>query len=314
MKDKIMILQDNILITGGSGLLGSSIKFGHKPTSKEVNLLNDGELEAYLKVRPQIDTIIHAAGLVGGVQRNNDFIYDFFSQNLRMALNVMDVIAKTDKIKNSTFILSTCIFPEKVTYPVDIDCLHSGTPHPTNYGYAYAKRMLEVGARALNQQYGKNISCLIPCNLYGPNDNYSLTGGHVIPSLIHKCYLAKREGTPFRVWGSGKAQREFIFAPDFENIMKAIHVDKLPIDDMMIISSAHEYTIREVVELIVKYMNFSGDVIFDTSKPEGIIRKPTVNHDFLNFLEKTNIKLTPIEDGLRQTIDYFVNNYNTIRK
>ena len=127
-------------------------------------------------------------------------------------------------------------------------------------------------------------------------------------------FIAKREGTPFRVWGSGKAQREFIFAPDFENIMRAIHVDKLPIDDMMIISSAHEYTIREVVELIVKYMNFSGDVIFDTSKPEGILRKPTINDKFLNFSKNAGINLTSLEDGLKITVESFVENYPNVKK
>ena len=307
-------LMNNILITGGSGLLGSSINFGHKPNRTEVDLLKDGSLQNYIKLNSEIDTIIHAAGLVGGVKQNNDYIYDFFSKNLRMAINVMDTIANNDKIKNATFILSSCIFPENVKYPVDICDLSKGEPHPTNYGYAYAKRMLEVGARALRDQHNKKIKCLIPCNLYGPNDNYSISGGHVIPSLIHKCYIAKQNKTDFIIWGSGNAQREFIFAPDFEKIMKSIYIDNFEIDDMMIISSKSEYTIKEIVDIIVDIFEFKGNVIFDKSKPEGIIRKPTVNHDFLNFLEKTNTKLTPIEDGLRQTIDYFVNNYNTIRK
>lgn len=305
---------NNILITGGSGLLGSSIKFGHKPSSSEVDLLKDGSLQKYLDLNTEIDTIIHAAGLVGGVKRNNDYIYDFFSKNLRMALNVMDVIANNDRVKNATFILSTCIFPENVKYPVDVSDMTKGEPHPTNYGYAYAKRMLEIGARALRDQYNKNIKCLIPCNLYGFNDNYSIEGGHVIPSLIHKCYLAKQNKTDFVIWGSGNAQREFIFASDLEKIMKAIYVDKANIDDMMIISSKNEYSIKEIVKIIVDIFNFKGNVVFDTTKPEGIFKKPTMNNSFLKFIEDNNIELTDINDGLKQTINYFVSNYNSIRK
>lgn len=305
---------DNILVTGGSGLLGSSIRFGHKPTSKELNLLNTEEIVEYLKKNPQIDTIIHAAGLVGGVAKNTECVYDFYSQNLRMGLNVMDAIAASNKIKYGTFILSTCIFPEKVQYPVDVNVLHAGEPHPTNYGYAYAKRMLEVGARSLNQQYGKHINCLVSCNLYGPNDNYNLHGSHVIPGLIHKCYLAKNNGDDFFVWGSGNAEREFIFAPDFNQIFKAIHIDHLPMDDIMIVSSERQYKIKEVVDIIVKEFDFTGKIVYDVTKPEGILRKPTIKKNFFNFMEKANIKLTSLEDGLKITINNFNRNFNNVKK
>ena len=305
---------DNILITGGSGLLGSSIKFGLKPTSKELDLLCDNSLQNYLNKNKSIDTIIHAAGLVGGVKKNNDCIYDFFSKNLRMAINIMDAISNNNQIQNATFILSTCIFPENVKYPVDIADLSSGEPHPTNYGYAYAKRMLEVGARALRDQHGKKIKCLIPCNLYGPNDNYNIEGGHVIPSLIHKCYLAKKFNQDFIIWGSGEAQREFIFAPDLEKIMKSIYIDKSNIDDMMIISSRDQYSIRQIVECIVDIFQFKGKIIFDKTKPEGIMKKPTINNKFISFIEENKIQLTSIEEGLNLTIDYFNKNYSNIRK
>jgi GDP-L-fucose synthase len=238
----------------------------------------------------------------------------FFSKNLRMALNVMDCIANSNRIKNATFILSTCIFPEHVNYPVDIGDMSKGEPHPTNYGYAYAKRMLEVGARALRDQHGKNIKCLIPCNLYGPNDNFNIKDGHVIPSLIHKCYLAKKYNKDFIIWGSGAAEREFLYAPDLEQIMKAIHIDNYKIDDMMIISSKEQYTIKHIVDIIVDEFKFKGKVIFDKSKPEGILRKPTINDKFLSFIDANNIKLTSIENGLKHTIEYFNENYANIRK
>jgi GDP-L-fucose synthase len=301
----------NVLITGGSGLLGSAITFGNKPSSEEVNLLKDGSLQSYLDKNPNIDTIIHAAGLVGGVKKNNDFIYDFFSKNLRMAINVMDVIARNKQIKNSIFILSTCIFPEDVKYPVDIDDMCKGEPHPTNYGYAYAKRMLEVGARALREQHNKNIKCLIPCNLYGENDNYNTQGGHVIPSLIHKCHLAKINNSDFVVWGSGNAMREFMYVNDLAKIIEIMQTDEKVLPDTMIISPDTEHSIREIVEIIKDEIQYNGKIIYDSTMPEGILRKPSNNKSF-----KTNFKdfqFTPLDQGLRKTIKYFIEKYPNIR-
>lgn len=306
---------DNILITGGNGLVGSSISFGHKPTSKEVNLLNTESIIEYLKNNSQIDTIIHIAGSVGGVKKNTDYIYDLFSQNLRMGLNVMDAISAFPRIKNGTFFLSTCIFPEKVDYPVDINSLHLGEPHNTNYGYAYAKRMLDVGRRALKQQYGKNIKCLIPCNLYGPNDNYNLEGSHVIPSLIQKCYTAKLKNDKFFVvWGSGNAEREFIFAPDIFKVLKAIHIDNIQNDDLMIISNNKQFKIKDVVDIIVKLIDFKGEIVYDTTCIEGILKKPTISTRFTEFTRQANIQLTSLEDGLKITIEDFIRNYPNVRK
>jgi len=304
----------NILVTGGTGLVGSSIPFGVKPTRKQMDLLDRYSVLSFIGAYPEVDTIIHAAGLVGGVKGNTDRIFDFLNENLTMACNVMDAVAKNDQIKEATFILSTCVYPKDVRYPVNAQDLHLGEPHPTNYGYAYAKRMLEVGARALRQQYGKKVRCIVPCNLYGPNDNYSLDSGHVIPSLIHKCYLAKRDNTPFHVWGSGNAEREFMYASDIGKVMKAIHLDKIDTSNIMIVSTGEQHTIRSVVELICKHMDFSGEVVYDASKPEGIMKKPTISDEFVDFSAKAGISLTSLDAGLELSVQDFIRRYPNVRK
>lgn len=303
----------NILITGGTGLVGSSIPFGVKPTRKQMDLLDPYSVLSFIQAYPEVDTIIHAAGLVGGVKGNSDRMFDFLNENLTMACNIMNAVAKNPQIKESTFILSTCIYPKDVEYPVSANDLHGGEPHPTNYGYAYAKRMLEVGARALRQQYGKKVRCIVPCNLYGPNDNYDIDGGHVIPSLIHKCYLAKRDNTPFHVWGDGNAEREFMFAPDIGKVLASIHFDGIETKDIMIVSDGHQHTIRSIVELICEYMGFDGSIVYDTTKPEGILRKPTVNRDFIDFVDRADIRLTSSEDGIYSAVQDFLRRYPNVR-
>lgn len=303
----------NILVTGGTGLVGSSIPFGIKPTRKQMNLLDCYSVQSFIQAYPEVDTIIHAAGLVGGVRANSDRMFDFFNENLMMACNIMNLVAKNDNIKEATFILSTCIYPQGVEYPVNAHDLHKGEPHPTNYGYAYAKRMLEVGARALRQQYGKKVRCIVPCNLYGPNDNYALESGHVIPSLIHKCYLAKKNNTPFVVWGSGDAEREFMFAPDIGKVVTSIHFDEIEPKDMMIVSDGRQHTIRSVVNLICEHMDFDGLVIYDKTKPQGIMKKPTINHDFIDFVDRADIWLTSLEDGIYSTVQDFLRRYPNVR-
>jgi GDP-L-fucose synthase len=208
--------------------------------------------------------------------------------------------------------LSTCVFPQDVKYPVHEGLLHEGEPHFTNYGYAYAKRMLEVGARALRKQNGIQARCIIPCNVYGTNDNYNLDSGHVIPSLILKCYLAKRDGTAFHVWGSGRAEREFIYAPDIARAVQTIHDDPREIPNLMIVSPSEAHTIRSIVEIIAKSFDFKGEIVFDTSKPEGILRKPTDSRVFREWYP--DFKFTGIEQGIQETCKFVEENYDSIRK
>ena len=300
----------NTLITGGYGLLGSSINFGLKPTKQEVNLLNYENLINYIK-NNNVDSIIHTAAKVGGVKANSDYVYDFFADNILMNINVQNA-CKEFLLKKSIFIISTCAFPSSAPLPLKENYLHNGEPHETNYGYAYSKRMLEVGSRALKKQYNINSLCVIPCNLYGENDNYNLTNGHVIPSLIHRCYLSKINNTNFEIWGSGNAEREFVYVNDFAKIVADIFEKNVDISETMIVSPDNTFTIEQIVDIIIKKLKFDGKVIFDKTKPEGIMKKNSSNEIFKKHFK--DFKFTPIEEGLESTVEYFIKNYENIRK
>lgn len=299
----------NCLIAGGHGMLGHALQFGLKPKKSELNLMYYDSLSSYIE-RHNIKQIVHAAGKVGGVKANDDFVYDFFHENLQMNLNILKACQEY-KIKKSTFFLSTCIFPHEALLPLKESSIHQGEPHPTNFGYAYAKRMLEVGSRSLKKQYQIESSCIVPCNMYGENDNYDIRNGHVIPSLIHKCYLAKKKNENFVIWGSGKAEREFLYVKDVANLLELIHLNDAKCAELMIIAPEKIYTIEEVVSLIIKHMKFFGKVIFDKTKSEGIMRKNTDKTIFRNHFP--DFKFTNLDDGLGPTIDYFMKNYGTLR-
>ena len=301
-------MEKRYLITGGAGLVGTSVPFGLKPTRKEVDLTNYEQLIDYIRDH-KITDIVHCAGKVGGVKSNKQFINDFLVENLTINANI---IKASREVNRATFLLSTCIFPEFAHYPLTEDQIHNGEPHPTNYGYAYAKRMLEVGARSLREQYKVNAKCIIPCNLYGANDNYDMENGHVLPSLIHRCYLSKINNQPFTVWGEGKALREFVFSQDLGRILQMIHVDEHSTPDMMIVSPGKEWSIREAVEIIISELGFSGELVFDKTKPEGIMRKPTNNTLFANHFP--DFKFTDLKIGLKKTIEDFLAKYPNVRK
>lgn len=300
----------SVLITGGSGLLGSEIviKNSLKPSRRELDLMSYCDLKRFIQLN-NITKIIHCAAMVGGVKSNKEKVHDFFSENLKINLNIIEA-CKEFNLQNSIFILSTCIMPENAELPYTEKQLHNGEPHSSNYGYAYAKRMLEVGSRSLREQYNINTTCLIPTNLYGKNDNYNLDIGHVIPNLIHKCYLAKMNNLPFEIWGSGEPLREFIFVNDLAKIIESIHENNHDIP-LMIVSSEKNYSIREIVKIISKIIDFDGQIIYNTDKPDGIFKKPTSSNVFNNYFH--NFKWTEIEDGLADCIKYFTQNYPNLR-
>lgn len=300
------------LITGGWGLVGSEIcdNYGRKPHRKTLDLTEYGSLYDYADDYG-IEEVVHLAAKVGGVYGNESNMLSFFSDNLSINSNIIR-LCKEKRLKKATFMLSTCVFPQKVEYPVDETMLHQGEPHPTNYGYAYAKRMLEVGARALRDDNTTQVRCVIPCNIYGTNDNYDITHGHVIPSLIHKCYTAVTQDRPFVVWGSGECEREFVYAPDIARAVMMIHDDTRDIPNLMIVSPSVSHKIRDIAFMIAEFMGYTDKILFDTNAPEGILRKPTKNDLFKKAYP--NFQFTDIETGIRETCEHVRKNYDSIRK
>ena len=171
--------------------------------------------------------------------------------------------------------------------------------------------MLGVQTEVYRDQYNVNFVSVIPTNIYGPNDNFNLENGHVIPSLIHKCYLAKKNNTDFTVWGSGNPLREFIHSKDVGELANWA-LENYDESEPIIFSTSEEITIKDLVGLIVDNMNFTGKVIFDETKPEGQFRKPADNSKLRSYLP--DFKFTPIEEGIKDTVNWFITNYETCRK
>ena len=300
-----------ILITGGTGLVGSRfigedyIKIG----SKDINLLNQNSIGDFLKNK-EIEGVIHCAARVGGVKGNMTYPGEFTYENLKINTGIIEEARKAGIRKMISF-SSTCVFPDKVEYPLTPSKIHLGPPHPSNYGYAYAKRMAEIQMQSYREQYGVNYFSVIPCNIYGPADNYNLEDGHVLPSIVHKFYLANTEGSDVTIWGSGNPLREFIFSEDVAKLTKILF-DNYTGGTPVIISSGKEISIKKVVDIIAREFNFKGKIIWDLDKPEGQFRKPSDNSIIRSIAP--DFRFTPIEEGIHKSVKWFKDNYPNIRK
>jgi GDP-L-fucose synthase len=297
-----------LLVTGGNGLVGSSINSDVK-IGREYDLKNIEDTNKMFDVHKPTH-VIHCAGKVGGVGGNMNYKGEYFYDNIMINTNVIEGARKSGVEKLVCF-LSTCVFPDNVEYPLTESKIHLGEPHSSNYPYAYAKRMADIQIRAYREQYGLNYVSVIPTNIYGPNDNFSLTHGHVIPMLIHKLYLAQQNNTDFVVWGSGKPLREFIYSKDIATLSEWA-VNNYNDPEPIIFSTSHEISIMDLVDLLVKEFNFKGKVIFDKSKPDGQYRKPSDNNKLKSYLPDFNF--TPIEEVVKETVNWFIKNYEKTRK
>tara|TARA_R110002020_G_scaffold8246_1_gene33471 strand:+ start:1438 stop:2325 length:888 start_codon:yes stop_codon:yes gene_type:complete len=295
-------------VTGGSGLVGSAIESNFKPSSEYVNLMHVEDIIRYI-TRNKIDSIIHCAAKVGGIKANSDHLGEFFYKNVIMNANLLHA-AHEAGVKKVVSFMSTCVFPDDVEYPLTPCQIHMGEPHPSNYSYAYAKRMLEVQSRAYRDQYGSNFVTVIPCNIYGPNDNFNLDSGHVIPSLIHKCYLAKQNNTDFEIWGTGQAYREFIYSKDVAYIAQWV-LENYDEYEPLIISPDEEISIATIAQEIAWRMEFEGNIVYNGMR-DGQLKKPSNNMTLKHMLP--DYTFVPIEVGLRRTIEWFIENYEKARK
>lgn len=308
-----------LLVTGQSGLVGSQFDGDLIALSSKVCDLRDKKavddiFSFYTNKETQkefaVDKVIHCAAKVGGLGSNMYYKGEFFYDNIMMNTNVIESCRKYG-VKDLVVFLSTCVFPDKVEYPLTEKKIHLGPPHFSNDAYAYAKRMADVQIRAYREQYGLNYKCVIPTNIYGPNDNFSLTHGHVIPMLMHKLYLAKRDNTDFVVWGSGKPLREFIHSKDVAKLTEWILINYNE-SEPVILSTSQEISIADLVDLLVKEFNFKGRVVFDQTKPDGQYRKPSSNEKLKSLIP--DFEFTPIETGIRETVQWFIDNYDKARK
>jgi GDP-L-fucose synthase len=297
-----------LLVTGGNGLVGSSITSDVK-IGKQYDLRNVEETNKMFEYYKPTH-VIHCAGKVGGLSANMRYKGEFFYDNIMINTNVIES-ARLNNVKKLVSFLSTCVFPDNIEYPITEKKIHLGEPHLSNYPYAYAKRMADIQIRAYREQYGLEYVSVIPTNIYGPNDNFSLDTGHVIPMLLHKMYNAQRDNTDFVVWGSGNPLREFIYSKDIAKLSEWA-LENYNESEPIIFSNSNEISIKDLVDLLVKEFNFKGKVIFDSTKPDGQFRKPSDNSKLKSYLP--DFKFTPIEEGIKETVSWFLRNYENARK
>ena len=303
---------NNILIIGGTGMVGSALQKITKATyisSRDYDLRDPLQCEAmYMKYKPEY--AIHLAAKVGGLGANKANLADFYYENIMINTNVLHY-AKEHKVKKLLSLLSTCIYPDEATHPLEEKDIHSGEPHTSNFAYAYAKRMLDVQSRAYRKQYGCNFITAVPNNLYGEGDNFDLKNSHVIPAIIRKIYEAKLCNKTVILWGDGSPLREFTYAKDLAKVLLfllAKYDEEYPIN----IGSSEEISIKTIAEIIAKEMNFGGEIIWDSSKPIGQFKKPSSKNK-INSLGWPQAEYIKFEDGIKHTCDWFNNNYPNVR-
>lgn len=297
-----------IYIAGHTGLVGSTLLERYKKescrniivkTHRELDLMRQLDVEKFFqKERP--DYVILAAAKVGGIKSNIDHPAEFIYQNIAIETNVIHAAYKYG-VKKLLFFGSACSYPRECPQPIKEESLLSGYLEPTNEPYAIAKIAGIKMCQAYNRQYGANFICAVPTNAYGPNDNFDPTESHVIPALIMKFHNAKHEKkNVVTIWGTGRPMREFIYADDIADaclFLMRHYDDPAPIN----IGSGEEVSIQELAFLVKEVVGYSGDIIFDTSKPDGAPRKALdiTRLKYLGWQAKTSLR-----EGLQKTYDW----------
>jgi GDP-L-fucose synthase len=302
-----------IAVTGGAGFLGRFVVEKLKahtdvevfvPRRSEYDLVEKADVVRLLEEsRP--DLLIHLAAVVGGIGHNKKNPGRFFYENLMMGTQLIEQ-SRLRGVQKFVAVGTVCAYPKFTPVPFKEDDLWNGYPEETNAPYGLAKKMMLVQSQAYREQYGFNSIFLLPANLYGPGDNFDLETSHVIPALIRKCVEARRRGAEFiEVWGSGKPSREFLYVEDCaDGIVKAaeLYNESDPIN----LGNGREVVIRDLVELIARLARFEGEIRWQSDKPDGQPRRQLdTSRAFAQFGFRAQ---TPMEAGLKKTIDWYEKN------
>jgi GDP-L-fucose synthase len=301
-----------VAITGGAGFLGSFLveklrQSGSEvfvPLIEEYDLVKLEDIQRMLRdSRPEL--IIHLAALAGGIGANRARPADFFYINLMMGVQLIHEAWKKG-VDKFVAIGTICAYPKFTPLPFKEENLWDGYPEETNAPYGLAKKMLLVQAQAYREQYGFNAVYLLPVNLYGPRDNFNLETSHVIPALVRKCLEAKERGDKQVVlWGDGSPTREFLYVEDAAEGI-ALAAERYNGSEPVNLGSGREISIKALAGLIARLTGFEGELVWDTSKPNG---QPRRGLDVSRAEESFGFRAqTPFEEGLRRTIDWYVKN------
>ena len=303
----------NVLVTGGSGFLGSNVvKLLRKkkaksiiiPSSKQYDLTKISNCKRIVK---DVDIVFHIAGRVGGIGLNQQMPAELFYDNLLMGTQLIDEANKAN-VEKLIIIGTICSYPKFAPIPFSEESIWDGYPEETNAPYGLAKKMLMVQSQVYRQEYNFKSIVVIPTNLYGPNDNFDPSSSHVIPAIILKIHNAiKKKSNIVTVWGDGSPTRDFLYVEDAARgiISAAERYDEMkPVN----LGSGQEVSIKDLVNIIAELMHYKGSIEWDTSKPNGQPRRCV---DIKRATEKLGFRpLVPLQEGLKRTIGWFNSNFS----
>jgi len=306
---------DNLLVFGGSGMVGSALKEVDTDlnliflSSKDADLTSEKETEKIFKdFKPK--GVINLAANCGGLYKNLDHGIQLFHDNIAINSNVLKYSYEYN-VEKVISCLSVCIFPELeecpwVKLPMSEKDVHSGPPHFSNNCYAYAKRMVDILSKKYRYLYDKNFITITPTNIFGPFDNFSENTGHVIPGLIKKAVFAKNNDSPLFVKGTGSSLRQFIYSKDLAKLILWAY-ENYNDEETIILSPDEndEISIKEVAEIIAEIVGVK-EVLYDTSFSDGQYKRTVTNKKLKSLHSKFNF--TPIKTSLEETVDWFIKN------
>lgn len=301
-----------IYVAGHAGMVGSALVRVLKnqgftniigKTRKELDLTRQADVELFFE-REKPDYVFLAAARVGGIGANIKAPAEFLMDNLQIQCNILTSAFK-NKVKKLMFFGSSCIYPCKAPQPITEDMLLTGQLEPTNEGYALAKIAGLKACRYYKDEYGADFISVMPCNLYGYNDNFDISKSHIVPAMIRKFHSAKVNGLDkVIIWGTGTVYRELLFVDDMADACLFL-MENYSEADFLNIGYGEDFTVLQIAEKIKNIVGFEGEIVTDPSKPEGMFRK-IVDSSKLNALG-WNPKKT-LEEGLRLTYQWFLEN------
>lgn len=300
----------SILVLGSNGLVGSAIvrelkEQGYEniltPKRKDLDLLDKSKVQSYFtQLNPQY--VFLAAAKVGGIMANKTYPATFGYENTTITLNVLESARNTPSVKKILFLGSSCIYPKVTEIPIKEDSLLSGKLEPTNELYALSKILGIKMCQAYREQYGCDFISCMPCNLYGPNDNFDPQNSHVLPAFIKRIYDAKEHETPsITCWGDGTPLREFLYVDDLARACVFL-MDNYSDSETINVGSGVDITIGDLANKIASIIGYGGRILWDTSKPNGTMRKT------LDISKIKSLGWTPkvnLEEGLNNTINWY---------
>lgn len=274
----------------------------------ELNLENQVEVNSFFKTQKPF-AVIDAAARVGGILANNTSPYPFLMDNLKIQNNLIDA-AHNNGVQKFIFLGSSCIYPKMAQQPIKEEYLLTGSLEPTNQWYAIAKIAGVKACEAIRKQFNKDYVSLMPTNLYGPFDNFDLESSHVLPAMIRKFHEAKIEGhSTVTLWGSGKPMREFLHVDDMaQGVLFAVN-NELP-EHLYNVGYGSDVTIKQLAEIVQQTVGHNGEIVWDSTKPDGTPRKLLDSGKLMSMGFSPTIDL---ETGIAQTYEWFLKHQNNFR-